>query len=975
MSSCLACGNCLAGCPYNAKNSTDRNYLVSAIQSVVKNLDDTFKEEERIGRKRRRQWRVFINEVDYITSDFVILSAGVLGTAEILLQSQMRGLKLSEKLGHGFSCNGNNVAYVAGSPAPLNSYGLDRKQFSEIPLQKRPGPAISSSYTSSLGFTIQSGVLPMAYPSLLFKGIKTYGWPSGYWFLHGLLDKLKQMLGVKASQGMILNAMGCDESNGTITLEKDTNRISFSPPHDPLLPRKIEAFQKLTKKLGGILFMSRFRSTSVHLLGGCNASSDSSHGVCNPNGQVFDTKSPTTVHPGLYVCDASLIPCSVGINPCLTIATAAEHVSRHLVQDVLKYKSKEGIEVVDRTVDRKPGSINAVMLDSRSKSTVMFTETMRGYVGGMPCTAYLNLKMNSWTCKEVDQHSRVIGEFHPLLRGKVGGYVAFKAVEMDKLHIIDGEVDLCAVDNRTPYTQYMSYRLLLVASSGSRYILEGKKVMNPYLFALYAWKETTTMHVTFKKVIGDSSREEMMNFKGQLRIPKRELIKTMISLEGNMRGRFMCLLLQSFLRTYILQIPRGYQKDFSSSESQQRPYPSSTFHELKTEDGFIISCRQWKCNQNPQRLEGEKKLSPVLLINGHSTESYWLPTEPNDLVRTLLEEGHETWLLLPRLHPLNSSNFFTIEDIGRFDIPAVINKIHELHGPLVKVHVVAHCVGGLAFHIALMGGHVSASHIASLSCTNSSMFFRLTASSRVKMWLPLIPISMLILGKDKILPLFKTSKCSSQHRLLKSIARLIPRLERCTCDECEVFSGIFGNTFWHDKISPSMHYWLNKQSLPRLPMAAFPHLRKICNAGFIVDSNGKNLYLNHPERMALPTNYISGGRTLLVSLHTSFLANKYMKLHQPNFRHERVVVEGFGHSDLLIGEESYRKVFPHILSHIRLAEQGRNSAMNSQGSKYNKKALAWGDDPYEEGMRGFGSWFSASVTIWLFLFLLVMYFY
>lgn len=29
---CIACGNCLAGCPYNAKNSTDRTYLVSAIE-------------------------------------------------------------------------------------------------------------------------------------------------------------------------------------------------------------------------------------------------------------------------------------------------------------------------------------------------------------------------------------------------------------------------------------------------------------------------------------------------------------------------------------------------------------------------------------------------------------------------------------------------------------------------------------------------------------------------------------------------------------------------------------------------------------------------------------------------------------------------------------------------------------------------------------------------------------------------------
>lgn len=30
---CLACGNCMSGCPYNAKNSTDKNYLAAAIQA------------------------------------------------------------------------------------------------------------------------------------------------------------------------------------------------------------------------------------------------------------------------------------------------------------------------------------------------------------------------------------------------------------------------------------------------------------------------------------------------------------------------------------------------------------------------------------------------------------------------------------------------------------------------------------------------------------------------------------------------------------------------------------------------------------------------------------------------------------------------------------------------------------------------------------------------------------------------------
>lgn len=67
----------------------------------------------------------------------------------------MRGLQLSERLGAGLSCNGNNVAYLAGSSAPLTAYGIDKKQLSNIPFEERPGPAISSSYTSSLGFTIQ----------------------------------------------------------------------------------------------------------------------------------------------------------------------------------------------------------------------------------------------------------------------------------------------------------------------------------------------------------------------------------------------------------------------------------------------------------------------------------------------------------------------------------------------------------------------------------------------------------------------------------------------------------------------------------------------------------------------------------------------------------------------------------------------------------------------------------------------------
>lgn len=114
---------------------------------------------------------------------------------------------------------------------------------------------------------------------------------------------------------------------------------------------------------------------------------------------------------------------------------------------------------------------------------------------------------------------------------------------------------------------------------------------------------------------------------------------------------------------------------------------------------------------------------------------------------------------------------------------------------------------------------------------------------------------------------------------------------------------------------------------------------------FIVDSSGNNTYLIHPERMQLHTTYISGGKSLLVTPETSFLANNYMKLHQPGYKHTRVVVEDFGHSDLLIGENSSKFVFPHILSHIKSSE---NEEVGVQESKYRKEALSWSKDPYQE---------------------------
>ena len=59
-----------------------------------------------------------------VKADRVILSAGVLGTSEILMRSQEHGLKLSKQLGAGVSANGDDLAFGHDMPQEVNGIAV-----------------------------------------------------------------------------------------------------------------------------------------------------------------------------------------------------------------------------------------------------------------------------------------------------------------------------------------------------------------------------------------------------------------------------------------------------------------------------------------------------------------------------------------------------------------------------------------------------------------------------------------------------------------------------------------------------------------------------------------------------------------------------------------------------------------------------------------------------------------------------------
>ena len=351
---CIACGGCMMGCRYNAKNTLDKNYLYLAekhgarvfpetrvVDVVPRNGRADGAEGYEVHTVRSTAW--IAKGRRRFTCRGVVFAASALGTMDLLFRLKQRGSlpAISDQLGNLVRTNAESLIGVRvphsredlsqgiaiGSgvyiddhthieatryPAGSDAMGL----LATLLTGGRPGRTRILSWLGTLAAAL------VRHPLHTIRCLHPFGW---------------------ARESMILLCM--QSLDGYIQMR--LGRPWFWPfqkmlmSHGRRIPTFIpqaNEFARTVAKLTGGTPMSMVTEIlfnvpgTAHILGGCPMGDRPERGVVDAQNRIFGYRN-------LYVCDGSAISANLGVNPSLTICALSERAMSYIPARSVEFES------------------------------------------------------------------------------------------------------------------------------------------------------------------------------------------------------------------------------------------------------------------------------------------------------------------------------------------------------------------------------------------------------------------------------------------------------------------------------------------------------------------------------------------------------------------------------------------------------------------------------------------------------------
>ena len=330
---CIACGDCMTGCKYNAKNTLVKNYLYLAEQqgAMVMPLTKVTRVRPReaggydVTLKYTKARRATARSTRTVTAEQVIFAAAAIGTQKLLHRMKAEGHlpRLSERLGFLSRTNSESISgAIAGDMSVDYSYGI----------------AITSSFHPDENTHVE----PCRYGKgsnaiSLMQTVLTDGDGPGPRWQTWLGEMWKQRRNVLDlydlkhwSERTVVALVMQSLDNSITTYPKRipgtkkwvlTSRQGHGEPNPTWIPMANKVVRRMAEIMNGTpgaAIGEPFNMPmTAHFIGGCAIGSSEATGVVDPWQRVFG-------YEGLHVADGSAISANLGVNPSLTITAQAE---------------------------------------------------------------------------------------------------------------------------------------------------------------------------------------------------------------------------------------------------------------------------------------------------------------------------------------------------------------------------------------------------------------------------------------------------------------------------------------------------------------------------------------------------------------------------------------------------------------------------------------------------------------------------